>query len=231
MSCEKYEGDGHVPGASGDLVMIWSGRQTARILGQSRQGSGRSGGSTSPSAFRSALTSRMSAAPFASVPADGGVAYVVGRLEQLARRVDVADAVERRNGLAVDGVDLERLRARNGRTAARGAVRAAVNGRDRADRSSGRDRALRVALVFAPVRRLTFPQATTIVEEASAVAGTIKPARSSSRVSSAATAYRAPGLGSRVGDHDVPLRGGQVCPSMSHAAMTQPDHTGLPQRD
>ena len=36
-----------------------------------------------PSAFRSALTSRMSAAPFESVPADGGVAYVVAALNSL----------------------------------------------------------------------------------------------------------------------------------------------------
>ena len=46
--------------------------------------------------------------------------------------------------------------------------------------------ALRVALVFEPVRRLTPSHAATIVDEASAVAGTAKPARSS-RVSSAAT--------------------------------------------
>ena len=36
-----------------------------------------------PSAFRSALTSRMSAAPFESVPAGGGVAYVVAALNSL----------------------------------------------------------------------------------------------------------------------------------------------------
>ena len=36
-----------------------------------------------PSALRSALTSRMSAAPFESVPAGGGVAYDVAALNSL----------------------------------------------------------------------------------------------------------------------------------------------------
>ena len=92
-------------------------------------------------------------------------------------------------------------------------------------------RALRVALVFAPVRRLTLPHAATIVEEASAVAGTAKPARSS-RVSSAATGSTVRrGWAVVLGITMFLCAGAQSAPRTSYEAMTQPDHTGLPQRD
>ena len=135
-----------------------------------------------------------------------------GRLEQLGGGVDVADAVERRDGLAVDGVDLEPLRARNGRPA-RGAVRTAVHGRDGTDRRPSRDQGLaRGACLRAGA------QADAVARgdhRRGGVGG-----RGNGEASEEQQGqqrgngqHRAPGLGSRVGDHDVPLRGGAVCPS------------------